>query len=470
MEILFAIAALALPVLLGGLWLNLLVPPGTVARGALVWGYGSLLGLLLIPLLIRGLDAVTVPLSFEATALSAGALMVLAIVGGQFKSKPSSTAPAVPHTYSSAPHIHKVLCIFLLSLIVIRVVTLGMEVWFRPLFPWDATMHWATKARVWFEFRTIVPFVDNSVWLNLGGEGVFTDRHPFYPQTIPLLQVWMNLAIGHWDESLMNLPWLLCFTGLGIAFYGQLRASKLSPVMAMTFTYLLLSLPLLNIHVALAGYADLFLGAAYCAAIMALHSWVSTKQRWQAILALLFVIACPLIKNEGMVWSLTFIPALVLMLTTRRSAVKLGALISLLIIFLAILVHKNPVVVSDAMGQLTSFNSEGLVGTVKSVFLHDNWHLLGFLLLALVPLGMFLPDINIKAYSEVIVTLTGAVALFLFLFLYTVFGEGASNFTGVGRLCIQLAPGLMFLCALMCNDLVNQGAKNPAPDEDPVIA
>jgi hypothetical protein len=122
------------------------------------------------------------------------------------------------------------------------------------------------------------------------------------------------------------------------------------------------------------------------------------------------------------------------------------------------------------MGQLTPFNSEGLVGTVKSVFLHDNWHLLGFLLLALVPLGMFLPDINIKAYREVIVTLTGAVALLLFLFLYTGFGEGASSFTGVGRLCVQLAPGLMFLCALMCNDLVNQGTKSRAPDDDPAVA
>jgi hypothetical protein len=470
MEVLLAVIGLALPLLVGGLWLNQLVPLGTVARKSLVWGNGALVGLLLIPLLMRSLDAVDVPLSFFATASLAGALIVLAIAVQLFRSNRRSLAIAAPQAYSTLPNLHKALFIFFLVLVVIRVITLGMEVWWRPLFPWDATMHWATKARVWFEFKTIAPFVDNSVWLNLGGEGVFTDRHPFYPPTIPLLQVWMNLAIGHWDESLMNLPWLLCFTGLGIAFYGQLRASKLSPVMAMTFTYLMLSLPLLNIHVALAGYADLFLGAAYCAAIMALHSWVSTKQRWQAILALLFVIACPLIKNEGMVWSLTFIPALVLMLTTRGNVVKLGALISFLIILLAILVHKNPVVVSDAMGQLTPFNSEGLVGTVKSVFLHDNWHLFGFLLLALVPLGMFLPDINIKAYSEVIVTLTGAVALFLFLFLFTVFGEGASNFTGVGRLTIQLAPGLMFLCALMCNDLVNQRAKKPAPDEDPAVA
>ncbi|MFT4613990.1 MAG: hypothetical protein ACI9NT_001132, partial [Bacteroidia bacterium] len=38
--------ALLLPVLLGGLWMHLIVPAGTVARAALVWGSGTLLGLL----------------------------------------------------------------------------------------------------------------------------------------------------------------------------------------------------------------------------------------------------------------------------------------------------------------------------------------------------------------------------------------------------------------------------------------
>ncbi len=90
-------------------------------------------------------------------------------------------------------------------------------------------MHWATKARVWFEYNRIVPFVTKDAWLEMGGAGVFTDRHPDYPVTVPLLQVWMNLALGHWDESLMNLPWLLCLIALGSAFYGQLRVTRCRP-------------------------------------------------------------------------------------------------------------------------------------------------------------------------------------------------------------------------------------------------
>ena len=66
--------------------------------------------------------------------------------------------------------------------------------------------------------------------------------------------------------------------GLGAAFYGHARAAGASPVTALAFTYMLLSMPLLNTHVALAGYADLLLGACYCAAIMAFHNWSVTRE------------------------------------------------------------------------------------------------------------------------------------------------------------------------------------------------
>jgi len=46
------------------------------------------------------------------------------------------------------------------------------------------------------------------------------------------------------------------------------------------------------------------------------------------------------------------------------------------------------------------------------------------------------------------------VGLFLFLVRFTGFGWAASNYTAVGRLSIQLAPGLAFLGALLFNELM----------------
>ena len=35
--------------------------------------------------------------------------------------------------------------------------------------PWDAWSHWATKARVWFELKSMAPFVAASEWLQAAG-------------------------------------------------------------------------------------------------------------------------------------------------------------------------------------------------------------------------------------------------------------------------------------------------------------
>ena len=165
-----------------------------------------------------GLDALGMPLSFWATAAPASALIILAAVAGTLRKKPGQPGQSEIRAVFAMPVSHQVLYALLLLLLGLRLATLGLEVLWRPLFPWDATMHWATKAKVWFEFKSMVPFVENPDWLNTGGAGVFTDHHPTYPPTISLLQVWMNLATGRWDESLMNLPWLLCLIALGTAF------------------------------------------------------------------------------------------------------------------------------------------------------------------------------------------------------------------------------------------------------------
>ncbi|MEZ5501483.1 MAG: hypothetical protein R3E50_02075 [Halioglobus sp.] len=464
MHMLSAATGLALPVLLGALWLGQLVPVGGAARTVLVWGNGALLGLLLLPQLMLGLDGLGIPLTFLSTGSLATALVVLALISRLFVGKRENWTPAQANRQSAMTPLQKLLFIFCLLLIALRLATLGLEILGRPLFPWDATTHWATKAKVWFEYHRIVPFVRKGEWLALGGAGVFTDLHPDYPSTIPLLQVWMNLALGQWNTSLMNLPWLLCLAALGCAFYAQLRIAGLNAVLAIVFTYLLLSMPLLNIHVALAGYADLFLGAAYCCALMAFHNWVTTRQRWQALLALFFAIACPLIKDEGLIWLLTFVPAHAVLMMSKREAAKLFLLFSLLLVLLFLVAPDDLVIAGHPIDHLApTFHAEGITGIVQSVWLHDNWHLLGYLLLVVIPLGLFMPGAMTGTYLEISIALGAAVAGFLFLFLFTGFGVAASDFTGVGRLSIQLAPGLLFLGALLCNELLARDGVGTRP-------
>ena len=278
MDMLHTLFALLLPVFLGSAWLNLLVPADEPARPALVVGCGCLLGLLLLPQIMRLLSGLGLGLHFATTAAVVGVLALIPVFACRWRSKAHTMETTV--TSPRLSRAEALLCAALLALIGLRLGGLAMEIIWRPLYSWDATMHWATKAKVWVEYGDIVTFVSQGQWLELGGEGVYTDRHFNYPVTIPLLQAWMNLATGQWNESLMNLPWLLCLAALGLAFYGQLRLSGVSTTTATVCTYFLLSLPLLNSHVALAGYADLFLGAAYGCALMSLHNWMQYRRRW----------------------------------------------------------------------------------------------------------------------------------------------------------------------------------------------
>lgn len=465
MEALTVIAALLIPVLLGSAWLRLLIPAGTPARLAMIFGHGTLVGLLAITVILRGLDAIGMPLRFADAAFVAAGLTALAFVAGFFlpANFHGARSRPMPPSWQQLSLGGRLLFGALLALILWRVGVLAAEVYFRPLFPWDATMHWATKARVWFEHRAIVPFTGELQWLRLGGEGVYTDRHPFYPPAIPLLQVWMNLALDRWDESLMNLPWLAAFCALGLCFFAQLRIAGLTLPVAMAATYLLLSMPLLNIHVALAGYADLFLGATFACALMALHNWSVRRDQWQGGLLIVFAAACYLVKSEGTVWPMTVIPAIAAAFMARREAAKLFVLLCLLALFGWLVVPKDWALAGIPLNQLSpTFNLKALVGILNTVFVHSNWHFFGYLMLALVSLGVLIPGGLTRDFLPLTVALASAVGLFLFLFLFTGFGWAASNYTAVGRLSIQLAPGLAFLGALLYHEVLERrGFRRP---------
>ena len=454
MEALLIILALALPVLLGSVWVHALLPRGIVARPLMVLGTGTLLGLLILPQIMLLSDTLGAGLAILPVVLTSAGLILLAVPLWS-KRKDAMQDAVAKQTRMGTPE--RLLLLALIAIIAVRVITLGAEVSLRPLFPWDATMHWATKARVWFEHRQIVPFVDHYSWLEGFGNGVYTDRHPQYPPTVPLLQVWMTLVVGQWNESAMNMPWILCFMALGAIFYSQARLAGVGITIAAAFTYLLMSLPLFNTHVALAGYADIFLGAAYGCSIMCLHNWARLRQSWLAVLALLFALLCPMIKNEGLIWALTLTPAIAVAMMQRREAAKFFVLLILVGIFALLIIPQDLVIVGHEIRDFRpSFNLNALMGILYSMFQHGSWHLLGYLMLMLVPLGLIMPGALTRKYLIVTTIVACAVAAYFFLFVFTGFGVGAENFAAVGRLGIHLVPGTLFLAALIYQELVDR--------------
>ncbi len=340
-----------------------------------------------------------------------------------------------------------------------RFASLAAEVAWRPLFPWDAWVQWATKARVWYELRHIVPFVPGEAWL-AGAGGAYFDAAPNYPATVPLLQVWSCIALGRWDDSAMNWPWLLLLLALTLAVYGALRDAGLPALGALVGAYLVASLPLLDVHVALAGYADLMLAGVYTLSALALYRWARRRDRRDAALALVFAFACPLIKIPGIAWALTLLPGVVVALLPRRGLRLVGfgfAAGALLVLAVA---QFEPRILSY---QLHLSYAPPWQSLGEAYFFFANWHLLWYAVIVLALLGAR----RLVAPPLAPLAMVGAAALafLVVVFMFTNAAAWVENFTTVNRATLHAAPLLVCLCVLLWHELAK-----PAPADAPTAA
>lgn len=428
------LAALFLSWLLGVVWLRVRWLKADNIAWPTLLGYGYLAGALATTQVMRLLDLLDLNLGFASVALTLALLIALGLWGGRDMAwrglRMGSDCRAIAGWYRAA-------FAGLLALVAIRLGGLGLEVIWQPLYSWDAWSQWATKARVWYELGHLAPFVSSDVWLQ--STDVFTDRAPHYPPTVPLLQVWTGFGLGRWDDALMNLPWLMGAVALALAFYGQARQWGITPLFAMMFTYFLVSLPLLDTHVALAGNADLFLGAIYGLAAFAFFHWVRSRDTWQGTMAILLGAGCILIKQPGIGWALTLLPAFWVALAPRAGLIG-TAVFGVLGLAVLLIFGQN------------GFNLLGY--SIKLVFtpvweplwnnmaILDNWHLLFYLVVAALLLS--LPRLFVPAYRAMTILVSTALTFVLVIFFFTHVSAWVEDYTVVNRALLHLVPMLLF--------------------------
>ena len=448
------LAALFLPWLFGVVWLRVRwLKAGNIAWPALL-GYGYLAGALATTLVMRLLDLLGVRFGFLNVALALALLIAIGVWAGR-----GTPWPRMGADWHELAGWHRAAFAGLLGLVAIRLGGLGLEIIWQPLFPWDAWSQWATKARVWYELGHLAPFAHTHIWLQ--GGGAYTDSAPHYPPAIPLLQAWTCFGLGRWDDALMNLPWLMGAIALAMAFYGQARQWGIAPLFAMMFTYFLLSLPMLDTHVALAGYADFFLGAVYGLAAFAFFHWARSRDTWQGAMAILLGAGCILIKQPGIGWALTLLPALWVALAPRAGLI--GTLISSVLGLTALLFLGQTGFSLLGYSLKLSFNPVWS-SLWSSMAVLDNWHLLFYL--AVAALFLFLPRLLTPAYLAMTVVVGAAMTFVLAIFFFTHVSEWVKDFTTVNRALLHLVPMLLFYVMVLFweagghnNGLGNSGSR-----------
>ncbi|WP_457676853.1 hypothetical protein [Thiolapillus sp.] len=450
--------ALFLPPALGIAWLSRYWKN---AHWAAVAGYGYLLGIFATTLFMRLWDASGLELSFHPLAAILGAL-TLAALWKRPGSHPLPPEQIIRSRFRSAWE--KGLFWLLAGLLLLQFGGILLEIIWRPLFPWDAWMNWAPKARVWFESRELLPWVSRADWLHLApDELAYTLGNPkasLYPPLVPLVQTWMALGLNEWNDSLINLPWWFCSLALGMGLYGQARNAGISPLYSMVLVFGLLSMPYLGTHTALAGYADLWLSAFFGLAAVAFFLWVETRNPLQLALAVLLAIGCTQIKVPGIVWAALLVPAWLTATAPRTSIITMMAAI----LFLAWawisrgisidLPLAGTLVISPQRVTVPGIDSFAVEyhpvwqAFWKHYLVRDNWHLFAWIF----PLAVAYAALS-NRFSPRLLPATVLVAeafLFLFItFFFTYHYAAALDGTTINRATLHMMPMLFFYLLLL---------------------
>lgn len=430
------------------------------APGTLAWmlGCGFLVGAFAVTLWMRALSLAGVAFSIGSIGLPLAIVAIaLAIPVGRRLLPGAAVAPAVTASESAAdsaasasplarlPQLRRVLWIGLCAWLGLRLVLLLLEVVWTPLYPWDAWIQWATKARVWYALGHIVPFARSEAWFAANGTAWF-DASPNYPATVPLWQVWSSVVLGRWDDALMNLPWWLVAVAFAIAVYGFLRSAGLGALGALVGAWLVSSLPLANVHVALAGYADLPMAAYYALAALGVWRWSQQRTFGNAALALLFAIACPTIKTPGIVWALTLLPGIVLALMPRRGPRAVAIALAAVLFGLLVLAQTHPVVLGY---RLHLDFAPAWNALLDSLFLLGNWHLLWYAAIATAILAWR----DLRAPPVIALSaIVGTGLLFLaVVFAFTNARAWVTDQTTINRATLHIAPLVLVWTVLIGN-------------------
>ena len=261
---------------------------------------------------------------------------------------------------------------------------------------------------------------------------------------MPLLQVWGSVALGRWDDTAMNWPWLLMLVALTLAVFGALRGEGVAPLVSLLGAYFVASLPMLDVHVALAGYADLPMAAIYTLAALALYRWTQRRAMRDAAVALFFTLCCPLIKTPGWIWPLTLVPALVIALFPRRGMRILGVILALGVLTLLAIARTSPTILGY---QLRLEFAPAWRSLAEVYFLFGNWNLLWFGLIALFAIGW--RQLRTPQLAPLAVVAASGLAFLFVVFGFTNAVDWVVDYTTVNRATLHLAPLLVVLGVLL---------------------
>ncbi len=459
------VAAYLLPWITGAVWLIWLESfsgQTPIVNWPRVLGYGFFLGNFISAAAIVIVYALLEQLS---VSLVTGVLIGLSLLGifliwhRHRRQRFEFITPYTPLDGNS-----KWLALLLLALIILHLVLAAADVLSRPLLPWDAWTTWTYRAKIWFLNQELSPMVSPENWFAATDPGTYTITAFAYPPVVSLIQLWPVQVYGAWNDSLALLPGMLAGIAIALGLYGQGRSLAWPPLMMLAAVYMLLSLPLLDAHLALPGYADLWLSGFAGLGFVALLQWTQSRNKSQLMLGLLFLLLGMMIKREGVIWGVGGILFVIAYLLPWKLLLALVAGLVLAVVsghsllelpILGKLGYADGVFYLAQRGMYTLQLQDVSAAVATNLFFHASWSLLYFYLLGALLLLLLPVCARIRWTVLWFVLLISAVITVLFFL--SAEGRWARDSTALNRIMIQVLPALLFSMLMVWRQLFNAG-------------
>ena len=324
-----------------------------------------------------------------------------------------------------------------------------LEALTRPLYPWDAWDTWVYRAKIWFYQGELVPFYPPGK-VPPGGYELEAWDYPLFASLVPL---WPAVALDHWSETLIGLPGWTTALAIALGLYGAARLLALPPPWSLLIASVYLSIPLVNSHMALPGYADLWMsGFAGLGLVLLL---IPTGRGFQS-LGLLLLTASLFIKKEGIVWLTVGLIYLAIAHRPRWALailLLLGTVIWLIpqasvhIPFLGTWGWADHQLLLGKWGSYSLAFQDVNLPLFKSFFLQGSWNLLWLAAACAFLLGLIRLK-NPQYARPLLMLLCLAAPLFVIFFLSSQ-SQWARDFTAINRLPLQVLPAWLMSCVLL---------------------
>jgi hypothetical protein len=330
-----------------------------------------------------------------------------------------------------------------------------------PNIAWDSWMVWTGKANQWVNHGLSVPMNKMDGWLSSPNSIFNVSAH--YPDGLPLIYFLPKL-FNVTDSDTTYVLYLVTFAMMTLLLASRLQRKGASSYLQFFMVLVLYTTPLLNNHLMIGGYADIWMAMYIVLIMLTFIDYHEKRDLGVGITLICYLTMLPMLKLEGWVWLFLFIIThLIVIAANHPDRLKIaGFFLAVLLMVIAlggikltlpmgnITINTENIEIFhliDANIQFVDITDEVLAGFIGQ----NNWSILWFGL----PFLLISFFVNKHDHASQIAHVFFILALFCFFFLFyfTEASNWAKDLTALNRVVLQLVPCYIFLLFKMLNRL-----------------